>query len=151
MVRQPEMLQQLHNTRRSRATVAHDKVYALLGLLSPGDRTSVLVDYSESVSTLYTKVALGIIRRQESLKVLSGVLVDDNSTDGEQCQLPSWVPNWTAASLTTSLGLSNQLPGALRCGRAAGLLGTIRWNDEHSELLGDHSRHHHLPRPSLPF
>lgn len=107
VVRQPEMLQQLHDTRRSRATMAHDKVYALLGLLSPGDRTSVLVDYSESVSTLYTKVAQGIIRRQDSLKVLSGVLGADSSTDGEQCQLPSWVPNWTAASLTTSLGLSN--------------------------------------------
>ncbi|KAJ1322909.1 HET domain-containing protein [Microdochium nivale] len=108
IIKQPEILQQLHDTRRSRATNPHDKVYALLGLLAPEDRASVLVDYTQTIESLYISVALGIINRQASLRLLSAVLGVDSSGESHLLQLPSWVPNWTAESLTTSLGLSNR-------------------------------------------
>ena len=100
-------LQQLYDTRVSRASDPRDKVYALAGILSPEDRFVLAPDYRKSVAEIYAEVAAKIIKHQSSLRILSATQLI-----GEQCPKfdgtsGSWVPNWSKESLLTSLGLSN--------------------------------------------
>ncbi|KAF1984049.1 HET-domain-containing protein, partial [Aulographum hederae CBS 113979] len=69
--RRNSLLQLLHSTRLSRATMPHDKVYGLIGLLSPMDKASIPIDYRREVEHLYTGVATSIIKQENSLKLLS--------------------------------------------------------------------------------
>jgi hypothetical protein len=110
-IKRSSLLQQLHDTRLSRATDPRDKVYALIGLLSPEDKMNVLVDYSESVASVYNRTAVAIMRRERSLRALSAV----QPVDHKQCrqygpqsdEMPSWVPDWSRDTALFSLGLSN--------------------------------------------
>ena len=110
-IKRSSLLQQLHDTRLNHATDPRDKVYALIGLLSPEDKSNVLVDYSESVASVYNRTAIAIMRRERSLRALSAV----QPVDPEQCRLngpqldemPSWVPDWSRDMTLVSLGLSN--------------------------------------------
>ncbi|KAK4664764.1 uncharacterized protein QC763_506470 [Podospora pseudopauciseta] len=99
------LLQQLHNTRHSKATLALDKIYALLALLQPEDRIGVLVDYSLSTAEVYTSVAKSIIERTKSLAILSG---KEEKPYVERERLPSWVPDWGTVPSAVSLGLANK-------------------------------------------
>ncbi|KAK4199515.1 heterokaryon incompatibility protein-domain-containing protein [Triangularia verruculosa] len=99
------LLQQLHETRHSKSTLPHDKIYALVGLLQAEDRIGVLVDYTQSTESLYVSVAKSIIERGGSLAILSGKVQDPSSNREE---LPSWVPDWSLAPSAVSLGLANK-------------------------------------------
>ncbi|KAH7394790.1 hypothetical protein BKA66DRAFT_567177 [Pyrenochaeta sp. MPI-SDFR-AT-0127] len=101
-------LQQLHDTRVSRATDPRDKVYALAGILLPEDRFILEPNYGKTVAEIYAEVAVKIIQHQSSLRILSAT----QPINGKQCPKyketsGSWVPNWSKESLLTSLGLSN--------------------------------------------
>ncbi|KAK0671604.1 heterokaryon incompatibility protein-domain-containing protein [Cercophora samala] len=100
------LLQQLHDTRHSKATLPLDKVYALVGLLQPEDRLGVVVDYTQTTARLYASIAKSIVERTSSLRILSGKLED--STSPRQEGLPSWVPDWSIATSISSLGLGNK-------------------------------------------
>jgi Heterokaryon incompatibility protein (HET) len=102
-VKQMSLLQQLHETRRSRSTDPRDKVFALMGLLAPEERSSVFVDYSISVSELYLDVATVILKLTKSLRILSGV---GGGEDGSPMKA-SWIPDWSIGLQVTSLELSN--------------------------------------------
>ncbi|KAK4179559.1 heterokaryon incompatibility protein-domain-containing protein [Triangularia setosa] len=106
VMRRPTLLQQLHDTRHNKATLALDKIYALLGLLQPEDRVGVLVDYTQSTASLYISVAKSIIERTASLRILSGRI--ELSTSARQEGLPSWAPDWSVATSIASLGLANK-------------------------------------------
>ena len=106
VIKRSSLLQQLHDTRHSRATHPADKIYALVGLLSPEDRLGVLVDYSQSTATIYIHVAVSIISRHASLRLLSGML-EHGVLGDRDAELPSWVPDWSIIPSTASLGLSN--------------------------------------------
>jgi hypothetical protein len=109
IIKRSSLLQQLHDTRRSRSTDPRDKVFALLGLLSPEDKWSILPDYTTSVESVYVGVAVAIINRQASLRILSGVGDEADTCYGRasSSDLPSWVPDWSTSPLVASLGLSN--------------------------------------------
>lgn len=102
------LLQQLHDTRVSRATDPRDKVYGLAGLLLPEEKLDLEPDYNKTVAEIYAEVAVIIIQRESSLRILSAT----QPIYGKQCPeyqgiSDSWVPNWRKESLLTSLGLSN--------------------------------------------
>jgi hypothetical protein len=101
-------LQQLHDTRASRATDPRDKVFALAAMSSVEDRPFVEPNYSKSIREIYTDVTCEIAQRQASLRILSAV----QPINGQPCSksvenLPSWVPDWSKESRLVSLGLSN--------------------------------------------
>jgi len=105
------LLQQLHDTRYSKATDPRDKVYALMGLLSPEDRSSLMVDYTKSVSHVYMEAAEAIVRRDHSLKLLSAVQPSDHSLHGSD--LPSWVPDWRSENPNCLAGFIKSFHGAI--------------------------------------
>lgn len=110
VMKRSSLLQQLHDTRGNRATDPRDKVYALMGLLTPEDRSNVLVDYKKSIDEVYTEVAISILKKENSLRLLSGVQYLTHTQlcgDYRASSLPTWVPNWSSKSPTVSLGLSN--------------------------------------------
>ena len=87
-------LQQLHDTRVSRASDPRDKVYALAGILSPEDRFVLAPDYRKSIAEIYAEVVAKIIKHQLSLWILSAT----QPIYGEQCSKfdgtsGSWVLN----------------------------------------------------------
>ncbi|KAN0088998.1 HET domain containing protein [Hyaloscypha variabilis] len=90
---QRPLLRLLSEARNSYATDARDKVYALLGLASDVDSLSLLPDYSQDASEVYTRMVKSWIQRDRNLDILSAV--EDN-----RCRvrpgLPSWVPDWDA-------------------------------------------------------
>jgi hypothetical protein len=75
------------------ATDPRDKIYALLALVPP-ERTSIIVDYSRSVSMVYTDFVLSEIRATGKLSTLC--LFQTTTRSGATLNLPSWVPDLIA-------------------------------------------------------
>jgi hypothetical protein len=86
----------LSDFRSSHCQDPRDKVYAFLSLCSTTDgdlcNKSISVDYSSSVSQIYTDAAWTILENFENLRILSYV---DSDEKGRFIDLPSWVPNWS--------------------------------------------------------
>jgi hypothetical protein len=79
----------LVRTRTSDATDPRDKLYAILGLVDERDDPRLRPDYTLTVEEVYTKLAMTIITRSQSLDCLgSAGLVRDHD-------VPSWVADWT--------------------------------------------------------
>jgi hypothetical protein len=88
---QTALLQLLRRFSNRKASDDRDKVYALLSLAP--NQTSIVPDYSLSVSAVFQTTVLDIIKRTKSLTALTGDLVRKDRQD-----LPSWVPDWSATS-----------------------------------------------------
>jgi hypothetical protein len=71
------------------ATDPRDKVYGLLGLLTPSQRL-VLPNYSLSASEVYEETAFAIMDSSKELSILMDI--DEFAGDVE---VPSWCPDWT--------------------------------------------------------
>ncbi|KAL8792679.1 MAG: hypothetical protein Q9195_004739 [Heterodermia aff. obscurata] len=67
----------------------HDRIYALLALQDPQQRSMVPVDYHRSIQSLYTEVASMMISSTQNLRLLPRRRY--NVLEG----LPSWVPDWS--------------------------------------------------------
>lgn len=83
----------LWNTWDREATDPRDKVFAVLGLLQPGAdgvHPPPTADYSKPVDQVYREAAAYIINSKASLDILLAA----SGLDGEESNLPSWVPNW---------------------------------------------------------
>jgi hypothetical protein len=89
----PGFLQLLEDHRFASATLAKDKIYGLLGLLSPEERElyGIVPNYLEEYTTeeAFIDTAISILRGTGNLDVLS---VPRGS--GTSPLLPSWVPDW---------------------------------------------------------
>ncbi|KAI1322118.1 heterokaryon incompatibility protein-domain-containing protein [Xylariaceae sp. FL0255] len=106
--RQSSMLQQLYETRRSKATNSVDKIYALMGLFTPADRDRIIVDYRVSTGKVYLSAADAIVDSTQSLQLLSATVTGAKKERRDPNDLPTWVPDWTVDFLPVSLGLDNQ-------------------------------------------
>jgi hypothetical protein len=83
----------LQGTRMCKCFDPSDRVFALLGLVEYKDVWNIRIDYTQSVSELYTTMAWGLIQECQSLQIIThagiGIPDQDNSTD-----VPSWVADW---------------------------------------------------------
>jgi hypothetical protein len=97
LVRRDEnlLLKLLQRFRYCRATDSLDKVYALLHLAVDFDDDNFKIDYGRTPGELYTDLAATCIKRHHSLNVFGYLLTQDE--DGLEA-LPSWVPDWSAAT-----------------------------------------------------
>ncbi|CAG8977013.1 hypothetical protein HYALB_00008871 [Hymenoscyphus albidus] len=88
--KQTPLLSLLRRFKDRKASDEKDKVYALLSLAQ--SKTSIVPDYSLSVSRVFQNATLDIIKESGSLSVLIGDLGRKDRQD-----LPSWVPDWSSA------------------------------------------------------
>ncbi|KAK2675011.1 Heterokaryon incompatibility [Fusarium oxysporum f. sp. vasinfectum] len=99
-----DILKLLNETTELDATVAHDRLYALIGLLACDPLPKALQpDYTQSFEELCYKFTMFILEQTQDIRVLSLGIV------GNLSSVPSWTPDlrnsWTARSnLTPSPG-----------------------------------------------
>ena len=84
------------NTRQ--ATDERDKVFALLGLALPQQRSIVNTQYYSDVPDVYLKTALALIQDPSTSGLWAGDLGRKSRED-----LPSWVPDWNAVFVEADL------------------------------------------------
>ncbi|KAI0128832.1 heterokaryon incompatibility protein-domain-containing protein [Xylariales sp. AK1849] len=81
------LLDYLVLSRQRRATVAHDHIYGIMGLVN---ERILKADYTKPVREVYREVAVHILKSERSLGILSICC----ETQSNQHELPSWVPDW---------------------------------------------------------
>lgn len=74
------------------ATVPHDRIFGLLGIIRNGSDLPFEPDYEESVEAVFTKTTRFLMRDQMSLSMLQFAGIGYPRTIRS---LPSWVPDWT--------------------------------------------------------
>jgi flagellar biosynthesis protein FliQ len=94
------LLSLVYDFRHKKATVPHDKIYALNGLIKTPERTSAIqVDYSQTPKDLWRGFAKGYINRYNNLCVLA--LVDSYGYGQGTTLGCSWCVDW--ATNTTKM------------------------------------------------
>lgn len=108
------LLWMLENLRLSRATLAHDQIYALLGLCSPEEVAKNPIRYDLEPEEVYRTSAVSHAQLHNDLDFLglctpvqrdalwSGPLED---LKPRPFNGPSWVPNWHSKNVRRCLGL----------------------------------------------
>ena len=106
------LIQALHAYEKSKCSVLHDRVYALMHICESGDSPTLKVEYSTAETELYFHIATTEVKRGEKngvlLLQLLALATCRNSTSipqadaelgpAEPYTLPSWVPNWNLSS-----------------------------------------------------
>lgn len=89
----PRLLDLLASFQIFLATNPRDKVFGLLGLLSPSELPALglKADYEVDTIKVYTQATIDCIMTEGSLDVLS---FGGQATVTEHYQLPTWVPDW---------------------------------------------------------
>lgn len=77
----------LKRTMTFHSTDARDKVFALLGLAQEEDRSAIIPDYSKSLKTVFSDLAIYLISNNINIIYLN--------TDSPYHSLPSWIPDWS--------------------------------------------------------
>lgn len=88
----PRYLTTISDFRFRQCLHPSDKIYGILGLLSPYIRSLIRPDYSHSSREVYTDAAMASITTTQSLDIMSFVYGERTKDLG----LPSFVPDWTA-------------------------------------------------------
>jgi hypothetical protein len=92
---QPRLLTLLIRHRSANASEPKDKIYAFPSLTCDSD--IIEIDYQKSVEAIYTDMTIKVLKKYQDLDILSAAhLHDDNPKD-----LPSWVADWSIATLVT--------------------------------------------------
>jgi hypothetical protein len=96
------------DVRSKKATDPRDKVYGVYGLLE--NQGLPTVDYDRAVRDVYTDITIASIKGKDSLRVLHGACLP-RLVYG----LPSWVSDWSNASLYQPLDFSHRTPRSPTC------------------------------------
>jgi len=88
--------------RNKKATDPRDKVYSILGLISPEKLERFRIDYDLDAAKVFTYAATFTITEENNLSVLAeNKTPPDYDSDASECiLLPSWVPNYAHANLS---------------------------------------------------
>ena len=97
LIKSHDLVTLLSGTLHTGATVAHDKIYGLFGLLKPeileglnNANPPIIVNYDQPVEELYRDVARFLISHDSHL-----FLLQMHGTKRKLTDLPSWVPDWS--------------------------------------------------------
>lgn len=113
------------------STDPHDKVFALLPMLSEQGPEVLVPNYQTETSEIYFRLARHLIETDRSLDILGFC-----ATSGD-FDLPSWVPDWTATHMPKSfLRRTSNSPGSIE--RLYNATGNTEFDgsvDEETEVL----------------
>jgi len=99
-------------TRQFECMDKHDKVFGLLGLpTTDGINSSIIPDYTESLSVLYHEIASAMLLSDKPLDFLSHVNHDNRWRSPEEPEIPSWVPRWDVIGPQTLTPLDHDNSG----------------------------------------
>lgn len=89
----PKLSEVLIETRNFDASVPQDKIFAVIGISDAQNDSRRLIDYTLDLNAAVCRVAEYLIAREQYFDVIheAGIGWSD-----EQCDVPSWVPDWTA-------------------------------------------------------
>jgi hypothetical protein len=87
----PCLLDVLVDSRLCRSTYPIDKVYGILGLVSPDDASKISIDYAVEAKDLYKQIALAEMSRIG----LNMLYFCTKSAEKSTVDCPSWVPDWS--------------------------------------------------------
>lgn len=90
------------------ATNARDQLFALLGIASDASDPVLDPDYHASVQDAFTRSTRHLITRDGSLQILHAA---GTGFPRYLADLPSWVPDWSAAPTVTFLGVAANSAG----------------------------------------
>jgi hypothetical protein len=122
------LLMALFMTRKFKATLAQDKIFALLSLLDNKPDVNVTVDYASEPAEVYYDFASKCIESSDCLDVLSFC---GQSLEGSTLDLPTWVPDWSHdIAVHTPLIFSNAFSTS-----ADNPLSLPFWNDYGKNIL----------------
>lgn len=109
----PSLLSLLEMYREMKSTDPRDKVFGLLGIADPKDVVSlgIEVDYRQDVTTIYTQLAKGVIRRDKDLGIFACL-----GFISKIKELPTWVPDWTLESELPYPFETNRNPNVCQAG-----------------------------------
>ncbi|TDZ32205.1 Heterokaryon incompatibility protein 6, OR allele [Colletotrichum spinosum] len=105
LCQQDLLLEVMRVGRRKFASDAKDKVFGILGLLTPDIRSELRVDYGASVKQVYTNVVDVILHTTSRLDFICESIHFPLHTNTHG--LPSWVPDWSHAPDCAALGAMN--------------------------------------------
>ena len=107
------------------ATDERDKVYALLGLATDAERSTLHVSYSESTAQVYHRTAKVLIEQGSGVEVLYEAGCYSHLTG-----LPSWAPNWAGDRISESFGWMTSAEGVKTFRATGSARSTININDD---------------------
>lgn len=81
----------IFNTNSSKCTEPRDRIYGLLGMLSPSARQESTVDYGKPIGTVFAEAVAHIFRHGKGAFMLSGMELMGHSQDPT---FSSWVPKF---------------------------------------------------------
>jgi hypothetical protein len=101
------LLERLSTLRQRKSTDPRDKVFAVLGLVSPHAQELLNIDYDLGVPQLYTKVAVLMLSLTNKLDFLSAC-----EPTSPRSNIPSWVPDWldTRTQAHSFIGMTKLAP-----------------------------------------
>lgn len=106
-----DLLTLLRWTSDMKATDPKDKLYALLGVDKVRDIT-VLPNYNDTKSTVYTDFAASYIKTRSTLELLCNAGIGIGDRDPE---LPSWVPDFSLPEVSQFSAQGNILTSDFNC------------------------------------
>lgn len=86
------LLSLLQSFSSRRASDERDKVFALLGLVTKSQQGLVRPNYVAEVTEVYRSTALALVRDSGTFSIWNGDVARKNAMN-----LPSWIPDWSAA------------------------------------------------------
>ena len=93
------LLKLLESSRSCEASDDRDKIYALLGLSADAADLSLDINYSESSSQVFQRVARRLLLAEGGVETLYGAGGSRKLQD-----LPSWTPDWSCRKAASHLG-----------------------------------------------
>ncbi|KAK4446723.1 heterokaryon incompatibility protein-domain-containing protein [Podospora aff. communis PSN243] len=133
----------LFQTRSRMSTDPRDKIFSLLGLLSPNDVKVLGIepDYTRSEKDVYTAAARNIILVSDNLDILGACT---SPSHARIPSLPSWMPDWgyrrdpSSSSECLVSPMTEDAKGARRTTHASGGAATnMSWEDGGDTLVAE--------------
>jgi heterokaryon incompatibility protein (HET) len=90
------LLPALYKTWTAKASVEHDKIFGLLGLVTDGHRYLTMPSYTDSIEEVCQQLTMGVYRWEKRLDIIPMLARGCSHTTVTNGKSPSWVPQWHA-------------------------------------------------------